>query len=115
MPKLGPYSRPKSLARMDGRSPEARLLRQTREDLVAHLGGSPSAVQMVLIERACWLSLRLSLFDRKLAEGGDLSERDGREYLAWSNSLARLLKQLGLKGAAGRPRTLQDHLASRQA
>ena len=40
---------------------------------------------------------------------------DSRTYLAWSNSLTRTLRELGLKGAADKPPALQDYLAARSA
>ena len=43
MPAIGPYSRPHNLMKVDGRTMEARLIRETREALIAHVGGAPSA------------------------------------------------------------------------
>jgi hypothetical protein len=54
--------------------------------------------------------------DRDIAEGKVLSERNGRQYLAWSNSYVRVLRDLGLKSSAAKPRrTLTEHLAERAA
>jgi hypothetical protein len=39
-----PY-RPVALAKLDQRTKEARLMRETRAALVAHVGGKPSAVR----------------------------------------------------------------------
>lgn len=114
MPALGPYSRPASLARLDGRSREARLLAQVRRDLTAHCGGSPSATQGRLIERCAWLSLHVAQLDAKAAAGGALTEHDARTYLAWSNALGRALRDLGLKGAPPPARSLADYLTSRR-
>ena len=60
------------------------------------------------------LTLRIAMMD---AKGGDgmLSERNSREYLAWTNTLTRLMRQLGMQGAAERPKSLAEHLASRAA
>ncbi len=72
-------------------------MREVKADLVKHCGGKPSAVQRMLIDQAAMLSLRLHLMDRaSLSDDGLMSERNGRQYLAWANSLARLLRQLGL-------------------
>lgn len=101
------------LARMDGRTKAARLLRETRADLVAHVGGRPSATQAAMIEQAAQLQLRLAVMDRKFAETGAQTDHDSRTYLAWSNSLSRLLCRLGIKGAAQRGPSLAEHLASR--
>lgn len=93
------------------------MLRAVRADLAAHVGGKPSAVQRALIDQAAMLQLHVAAMDRKAAEAetcGCLSERDARQYLAWCNSLSRLLRQLGLKGAAAAPASLADHLAGRR-
>jgi hypothetical protein len=112
---LGPYSRPGALAKMDGRTKEARLVRETRAALLAHVGAAPSATQRALIDRAVQLTLRVSVMDRKFAEDVTPTEHDTRTYLAWSNSLSRALRDLGMKGVAESPPTLQEHLAARQA
>lgn len=112
MTAVGPYSRPGSLGKLDGRSREARLMTAVRADLIAHLGGSPSPVELRLIDRAALLSLHIALFDRRaLASGAPLSERDSRAYLAYSNSLTRLLARLGIKGAAPPPPSLAETTA----
>ena len=112
---IGPYSSAVALANLDNRTKEGRLLREIRERLIAHLGGSPSEVQRQLVERVAMLTLHVSLFDRRAIEGGGLDERDRREYLAYSNSLERALRQLGIKGVAEKPPSLAEHLAARRA
>ncbi len=72
---------------------------RVRAELAQHLGGSPSATQRILIDRAAALSLRIHLMDRESARSGEMSERNGRQYLAWSNSLTRVLRQIGLAAA----------------
>ena len=97
---IGPYSRPNAIAKLDQRTKEAALLRRVRRDLVAHVGGKPSKVQLALIERAARLTLHVELMDKRAFAAGELSEKDSREYLAWSNSLTRTLRELGLKAAS---------------
>ncbi len=60
------------------------------------------------------LSLQIAMLDAKHASGG-LTPHDQREYLAWTNALTRLMRQLGLKGAAERAPSLAQHLAARAA
>jgi hypothetical protein len=115
MPRIGPHSRPDKLQIVDGRLAEAKLMARVREELTQHLGGKPSATQRILIDRAAALSLRLHLMDREAARSGAMSERNGRQYLAWSNALTRVLKQIGLKGVAERPPNVQDMLAAARA
>ncbi|HEV7267354.1 MAG TPA: hypothetical protein VGN83_20965 [Falsiroseomonas sp.] len=98
---------------MDGRTREAKILQRVRAELTEHVGGSPSATQRALIERAAWLTLRTAQLDRKIAGGGELTDHDSRVYLAWSNSLTRTLRQLGHGKTRPAPRTLADYLAAR--
>jgi len=111
--QIGPYTR--RLTKLDGRTREARLMRDTRRELTAHLGGKPSATQAVMIEQAAQLTLRIATMDRKFAETGEQTEHDSRTYLAWSGALTRLLRQLGLKGAPQPAQTLASYLAEHRA
>ncbi len=90
-------------------------MREVRSELTAHVGGAPSATQRVLIERAVQLTLRLAIMDTKFGETGVQTEHDSRTYLAWSGSLSRAMRDLGLKGAASRPKSLAEHIAGHPA
>lgn len=105
MAALGPYSRQGILSKPDGRTREARLIASLRAELIAHVGGKPSITQRMLIDQACELQLRIALMDRRFTETGSQTDHDSRHYLAWTNSLSRLLRQLGMKGAAQRQLT----------
>jgi hypothetical protein len=87
------------LAKLDQRTREAKLLSDARAELTRHVGGSPSSVQRTLIERAARLQLYLEVMDRETLEAGTMSERNSRQYLAWSNSLRLTLRELGVKAA----------------
>ncbi|WP_376094602.1 hypothetical protein ACE7GA_01450 [Roseomonas sp. CCTCC AB2023176] len=113
MSAMGAYAGLARLSDMDLRTRHGRILRGVRAELVAHVGGTPSATQRLLVERAAQLTLRVAIFDDRLAEGGALTDHDSRQYLAWSNSLTRTLKALGLKGETQKPRTLRDHYADK--
>lgn len=106
MRKIGPHSRPKSLAKIDGRTREAALMRRTREALVAHVGNCPTATQRVMIDQAVQLTIRIAAMDRKYAETGEQTDFDSRTYLAWTGSLTRLMRTLGLEAA---PPPKQSH------
>ncbi|MCV3764042.1 hypothetical protein OCK01_00410 [Rhizobium sp. TRM95796] len=78
----------------------------------------PSVAQLAMIDRAAWLSLHLSMMDAKILEGGDavLTDRDGRQYLAWANTLNRLLRDIGLNGKPQvASKTLKDIIAEHAA
>ena len=113
MSKLGAYSKEIVLAKPDGRSREGRLLKQMRQELTRHLGGSLSATQRVLVERAAMLQLRCAVLDEKILDGS-FSEYDSKTFLAFSNSLCRTLVALGLKSAAAAPPSLSDYLAGKE-
>ena len=108
-----PYNRPAALGKLDQRTKEARLMREAHAELVAHVGGNPSATQSALIDQAVQIKLRLAVMDRKFAESHAQTDHDSRQYLAWANSFTRLLRQLGLKGAPERAPDLASYLASR--
>jgi hypothetical protein len=97
--QIGPYSRPHRLAKIDGRTKESRLMAAARDELTRHVGGSPSHVQRVLIERAARLMLYIEIMDRETLEAGTMSERNSRQYLAWVNALRLALRELGVKAA----------------
>jgi len=105
-------NRPVALAKLDQRTKEAKLLRETLRDLTRHVGGHPSATQRALIERAAWLTLHVVQLDAKAADNGGMSDHSARQYLAWSNSLTRTLRELGLKGLAEHAPTLAEVIAA---
>ena len=86
---VGPYSKPITLAKLDGRTREGQLLRQHRAELLDHIGGDPSAPQRRLIELASNLALQIALMDRQFVEANGITEREGRQYLAWANTYQR--------------------------
>ena len=92
--RLGPHSRLSKLALADGRVAEMRLLKKFKRELTTYFGGQPDALMSRLIERAAHLQLRLHLFDIQALTDGELSERNGRQYLAFNNSLTRTLVAL---------------------
>jgi hypothetical protein len=112
--QVSPCSRPHTLAKLDERTREARLVREVRAELVSHVGGIPTAPQSAMIEQAVQLRLRLACMDRKFAEGGTQTDHDSRTYLAWNNSLVRLMRQLGPAAKAKVP-TLADYLHNKAA
>ena len=71
MSRIGPYSTPTVLAKLDGRTREARLMQKVRDDLTGHLGGDLTAPQTALVERAAWLSLHVALMDEKMLQEGE--------------------------------------------
>ncbi len=112
MPKIGPYSNCATLAKMDGRSREARLVKSLRAELIAHVGGTPSTTQRLLIDQAAQLQLRIAMMDADGDGIGGMTERNQVQYLAWAGALSRLLRDLGMNAAAPPPQSHADFLKS---
>ena len=87
------------LAKLDRRTKEARLLEAARASFTRHVGGAPNDIQRVLIERASRLLVYIETMDAQALEAGTMSERNSRQYLAWTNSLRLTLRDLGLEAA----------------
>jgi len=114
-PVLGPFSRALRRGAIDNRSREGRFLSAARHRLSQHLGGDPSTTQLVLIDRIAWLMLHCFMLDQRIAAGGDWGENDRKCYLAFSNSLVRSLREIGLEAGAGREPTLAEVLKADRA
>ena len=96
-------------ASVDGRSVLGRFVRAIESELVAHVGGAPSIIQKLLIERLIRLRLQLDGLDEKLA-AGDWTPHDGRTYAGILNAYRLTARELGLKPAAARPLSLAERL-----
>ena len=112
---IGPYCGRNVLQMLDGRRREAKQIQATVAELTEHVGGTPSPVQRRLIERVAWLEFHMDAMDAKALERGVISERDGREYLAWLNAYRRTLVALGLGGKRAEVPELRTYLANRAA
>jgi hypothetical protein len=114
-PISGPFSRALRRGAIDNRSREGRFLAAARHRLIEHLGGNPSTTQLVLIDRIAWLMLHCFQLDQRIASGADWGENDRKCYLAFSNSLVRSLREIGLEGNTGREPTLAEVLKAERA
>src|ERR1051325_10442891 len=104
---------------IDGRSQVGVALRRVREDLVAHLGGDPTAPESILVEEAAKLRVIAAAVGDYILQQQTLV-RDGEllpvvlQHAALVSGLAKLLKLLGLRAAA-REVTVADELAALHA
>jgi hypothetical protein len=113
-PGIGPHSRlfARGSSAIDGRSREGRYIAAIRAQLVAHLGGAPSAPQRMIVDRLAVVALRLALFDEKIT-AGSLTDNDARTYGALHNSFRLLIREIGIKPSVARPLTLAETIARR--
>ena len=85
------------------RTKEGELYRATVRQLTAHVGGHPSAAEALMIGRIAWVQVHMAHIDERAMKDGGLSPHAAREYLAWSNSMAKLIGRLGMKAAPAEP------------
>jgi hypothetical protein len=99
-PSIGGASRPNRLAKLDGRTREAKRLRQISRELTDHCGGADrvTAAQRYLIERTAIDILRLELLDNEMTMG-TVSAHDARVAHALRNTVRLALRDLGLAQA----------------
>jgi hypothetical protein len=83
---------------MDQRYWSSKAMRQIEAELVSHVGGDPSAAEVILIERATYLTIKCLLFEAK--GFSEDSQSVDEKYLAWQNSLRLTLQSLGLQRRA---------------
>ncbi|MEA1649206.1 hypothetical protein UAJ10_09265 [Nitrospirillum sp. BR 11164] len=100
------------LTAQDGRSRNARFLRDIRAELTAHVG-TPTAPQRMLIDLIAATALRLLLLSEKIGTDAAPCETDHRYWTVYANSLARSLDKLGLHATPGKAPTLKDVLSGR--
>lgn len=86
-------------------------MREIRLMLTAHVGGSPSATQALLIDRTARDMLTLELLDAKLMNG-HATDHDVRTHGGISNRVRLTLRELGFKAAAQKPPSLADITAA---
>ena len=106
----GPFSRALRKGAIDQRSWQGRFLVTARHNMMEHIGGNPTIAQRVLIDRIAWLMLHCHLLDQRVVAGTAWGEHDRKCYLAFSNSLIRSLREIGLQASAGREPTLAEVL-----
>ena len=102
------------MTEIDGRSAEGRFCRHLEAELTAHVGGNPTIVQKLLIDRMIKIRLQLDLLDDRLKRG-EWNPHDSRTYGGLIHALRLTGRELGLKSAAAKPPSLADHLARRAA
>lgn len=93
---IGPYSSAGAMSLIDGRTRQALFMQRLRKKLLDHVGGDPTITQRQLIERVVRLSMLVEIFDAKFFKDGELSERDQRQHITYSNALSRTLAKLGV-------------------
>jgi hypothetical protein len=81
---------------LDGRTLASRRLKQTRADLIRHLGRQPNPLEESLISRVCVLSARVIELEARVLRGVDAPE-DTPNLMVLISTLHQLLGSLGWK------------------
>ena len=113
--RVGPFSTATELRKVDGRTREARIVRAVVADLVAQLGGHPSAAQRLLIQSAAIVTLRLTLALERYQLGGETSDRLDQHVVALINAQRQVLGTLGLENVKPAAISLAQYLEGRKA
>lgn len=101
------------MALLDSRTREGRFAKVVREELISHLGGQPTAPQVLLIETATLMALRVALLSRHVLSEEALRERDDRQLVAWMNSLRLTLVALGIERPIQAAPSLASYIEAR--
>lgn len=115
--KRSPAERPLQWAG-NGSSREAKLYRAFRDQLLKQVG-KPTPVQDILIHRLAWVQVHLARMDARSMHAGELSDWATRQYLAWTNTVSRMLQALGVESPSAKllkapAVSLADHIATRR-
>ena len=94
--------------RIDGRTALGKTVNLMRRELFRHVGGSPSIVQKILIERIIHKSIKAHLYEVAVLVEGEQGSKP--HYLALVNSLRLDLLALGLKGSGQKVLDLTEYL-----
>jgi hypothetical protein len=111
-PKIGPDCRQisrGSLGPIDGRTLQGKFARKLESELVNHVGGKPTFPQTLLIRRIVRGTWQLEQLDAKMASGR-WTDHDSRTYGGLSNSLRLALRELGMKPAQSKPKSVADYI-----
>ena len=107
--RIGPYSHPTRIAKVDRRTREGKVMHQIAQALREHVG-DPSVPEQMIIETTAFLWVQVNLLAPRVMEGSASSDLGDRQVLAYINQLKRNLETLGLKPEGkGEPR-LRDLL-----
>ena len=103
--KTGLWLPESSFKKLDRRSRVAKAMDKAKIELTDAIGGDVSPQQAILIDKAVFLLYKTSVFESQMMNGSEIGQDVESYYLAWVNSLRRILEALGLKKAQ---KTLKD-------
>jgi hypothetical protein len=106
------FSRASAVRNVDGRTVEARIIKETVAALTEHLGGRPTAPQQLLAHASAVLVLRLRVALDRYATGDDPESLD-RHVVALQNGLRANLLALGLERPKEQVPSLAQYIEGR--
>jgi hypothetical protein len=93
---------------IDGRLLEAKEEKRLIAALTEHVGGRPSAAE-ILIKRTARFVIMLEVLERRVLETKDFGDLQSRQMIALANTARMNLVALGLKPTEA-PKTLQSYI-----
>jgi hypothetical protein len=106
----GLYLSPRALQDLDQRTAFTQALLSRRKKVVDSLGGEPTPLAEMLIDRIIFADVILGNFEIKTLAGYQPTERDWREYCTLRNSNSRHAALLGLQWLAPEMEDLASYL-----
>ena len=101
--------------KIDGRSKLGKAMAMLRGELVKHVGGEPSIIEAILIERITAKTIKCHLYETGVLSDPASSQGSRDHYLAMANSLRLDCGLLGLKPkAANKVLDLQTYIAMKE-
>lgn len=94
--------------KLDGRTALARAINLMRRELVKHVGGKPSIVEALLIDRIVHKAVKAYIYETNFFIDQKQGSKD--HYLALVNSLRLDLQALGLKRSEEKALDLAEYL-----
>lgn len=97
--------------KLDGRTALAKKINSLRHELIEHVGGKPSVVERLLIERIVHKSIKAFLYETNYYSEKDQGSED--HYYALVASLRRDCVALGLKRSEKKVWDLNEYLSKK--
>jgi hypothetical protein len=98
--------------KLDGRTKLAQSIRFLKEELIKYVGGAPSIVESILIDRAVHKTIKAHIYETNFFSNEDQGSKE--HYLALVNSLRLDLQALGLSKKTGSLPALTDYLEGKK-
>src|SRR3954452_14000136 len=111
---VGPWEARRQLSFVNRNHERGRFVAALRAEMIADLGGDPSAAKRLLVDMATYAALQVSrIVTPDLARGEDLTREQVDDLAKWQRELRDTLRVLAIERLEPAPPSLQQYLAER--